>query len=52
MPLQQFNWLPKKIQNIEVGKIVGAKPFTVVDDQIGKVSSNFKSEINWGNWNK
>lgn len=52
MPLQRFKWLPKKIQNIEVGKLVGAKPFTVVDDQIGKVSSNFKSEINWGNWNK
>lgn len=52
MPLQLHKWLPKKIQNIEVGKVVGAKPFTVVDDQIGKVSSNFKSEINWGKWNK
>lgn len=48
MPLQQFKWLPKKIQNIEVGKLVGAKPFTVVDDQIGKVSSNFSKSMSIG----
>lgn len=37
MPLQQFKWLPKSIQNIEVGKFIGGKPFKVYDTEIGRI---------------
>lgn len=48
-PLKRFKWLPKPIRNFEAGKLIGAKPFRVYDDQIGKV---YKSELNWNNWSK
>lgn len=35
-PLKRFKWLPKPIRNFEAGKLIGAKPFRVYDDQIGK----------------
>ena len=37
MPLQQFKWLPKSIQDVEVGKFIGGKPFKVYDTEIGKI---------------
>lgn len=37
-PLKRFKWLPKPIRNFEAGKLIGAKPFKVYDDQIGKIS--------------
>lgn len=36
-PLKRFKWLPKPIREFEAGKLIGAKPFRVYDDQIGKV---------------
>lgn len=51
MPLQRFKWLPKKIQNVEVGKLVGAKPFTVLDDQIGKIPKQPQIDLNFESTN-
>lgn len=39
-PLKRFKWLPKPIRNFEAGKLIGAKPFRVYDDKIGKVLDN------------
>lgn len=39
-PLKRFKWLPKPIREFEAGKLVGAKPFRVYDDQIGRISKN------------
>ena len=36
-PLKRINWLPEKIRNFEAGKLIGAKPFRVIDTEIGKI---------------
>lgn len=44
-PLKRFKWLPKPIREFEAGKLIGAKPFRVYDDEIGKVAQNVDNDL-------
>lgn len=44
-PLKRFKWLPKPIREFEAGKLIGAKPFRVYDDKIGKVVKNTTTDL-------
>lgn len=46
-PLQEIKWLPNKIRNLEIVKLLGGKPFTWVDKQTHHYFINPDYKINF-----